>query len=607
MRTTTILTMQTRRTYQSGQTYSFEIIGLVNHEGSPYIEVTDGYYRLRVAPYEFQLEKRYLDQKTSLNCYVKAVSDRGIPLLTQSRLDALKERFTEFNTEYPFIVKAAKQDAQTGWLYYELKDIHGLTHRYYPNDREPQRSPDDIITLVLRSIEEKGKNKSHLNLECPNDLLIPNPLPTMQERGKFGSERERLEFKSSIVFTANGMPDIDRQVGAVARAIAGMMNKSGGRILIGIKDNGTFHGIESDFPRLNDSETDDFYYLPNKDGYENKIRNAVKIHLGATANGLLEIRFPSEGGKVFCELRVKEMARPVYFDKEKIYQRAGNTTQQLKGEDITYFMEEKILKYRASWNAMELPKEPISTPIVEVKEEPLKVLKEEKAPELPTSSPVALPEVNDQEEKLRLFYDIKAAEHLKARQNVWAYMTFYTDGNWSYQKQPVTWNDVLFQVCVTEEMKSQRLLMAYDNGHVNAVIPEEMVVSNNARGGVPREMGLRHRNGWNKTAKLIAVELAKTDDFVLLVHEESQGNPYFKVHRVGTIPTFHALLCEGTKMVGARQRWKMVNMKVLTQEESELFRLIRIPEEMDLTINGFSDRDPAAGRMIRQYKKRLLS
>lgn len=583
MRTTT-LTMQARRSYQSGETYTFEVLGLINQEGTYYIEVTDGNYRLRVALYEFQLEKGYLDQKTEILCYVKAVSDRGIPMLTQSRLEALKERFTEMNTEYPFIVKAVKQDNQSGWLYYELKDINGLVHRYYPDDKEPLRSSEDIITLVLRGIEEKGQNKSHLHLKCPNDLLIHQTSNSIQERGKFGSENEQLEFKTSIVHTSNGLPDIDRQIGSLARAIAGLMNKSGGRLLLGIKDNGSFHGIESDFPRLNDSEADDFYYLTNEDGYENKIRNAVKIHLGASANGHLEIRFPREESKVYCEIIVKEMARPVYFDKEKIFQRAGNTTQQLKGEDITFFMEQKILQYRHNW--MNSPN-PVVTPNVE--------------PVLPERPLVGLrPGL---EEKIH-FQGLKTTE---LRSKIWAFMTFYKDGNWSYQKQLSTQDDVLFQVSVSEEMKTERLLMAYDNGNVNVVIPEEMIISTNARGGVSKEMGLRHRNGWNKTATLISIQLARSEDYALLVHEESKGNPYFKVHQVGTIPNSHALLCEGTKMVGGRQRWKLIKLRILTKEESEQLRLIRLPEGIDLTYNGFSDRDPTVGRMIRQYKNRLLS
>jgi len=567
--------------------------------------LTDGYFKLRVVPYEFQLEKRYLAEKTTLNCYVKAVSDHGVPMLTQSRLDTLKERFPELNIEYPFIVKAVKQDVQTGWLYYELKDIHGLNHRYYPADGEPKRSQEDIITLVLRSIEEKGTNKSHLNLECPSDLMIRESTPSIQERGEFGNENEKLEFKSSIVFTANGMPDIDRQLVAVTKAIAGMMNKVGGKILIGIRDNGSLQGIESDFARLNDSETDEFYYLPNQDGYENKIRNGVKIHLGATANSHLDIRFLTEEGKTYCEVVVKEMSRPVFFNKEKIYQRAGNTTQQLKGEDITFFMEQRILKYHASWLAKESPKDPKIIPYEKENESELSMnYKDIKSSDWkePQKKPSTAKE--EFEESFGLFYDVKAIEYLKPI--IWAYLTFYENGNWSYQKQAVTDEDVLFQICVTEEMKSEKLLMAYDNGYINAVIPEEIVISNN-RNRIPMPMDRRHPNGWMRTRNLINVQLAKADQNVLIAHEESKGTPYFKMIPVGNIPKSHALICEGTKVIRTFQRWKMVNMRVLTKQESEQYQLIQIPEELGLTFAGFSDRDPKAGRMIRQYKRRLLA
>lgn len=364
------------------------------------------------------------------------------------------------------------------------------------------------------------------------------------------------------------------------------MNKNGGKLLIGINDYGTLRGIESDYPHLNDSQEDDFRYMQNDDGHENKIRNMVKIRLGTTANSNLSIKFIKEESVTYCEVQVKEMVKPVYFDKEKIFQRAGNTTQQLKGEDITYFIEQRIKQYRDNW---------ISPP-----------------PSIYPSIPVVDRGLEKPSEtsKIQDFFSAKTIvepKRMEARPRIWAYMTFYTNGNWSYQKTPRQEEDVLFQISVSEEMKAERLLMVYDNGSVNVVIPEEMSFTNTHKGKIQKIMGNRYKNGWNTSAKLLSLQLAKPEDYVLFTSVDSKGNHYFKVHKVGDISVHTALFCEGNMLVNKKLRAKLIKMEQLSHEEAKELLPIHLRKYQTSTHLGFTERDPDHGTLVKSLRKRLGS
>lgn len=574
------------RTYQIHQSYPFKFIGLIESEGKQFLEVTDGYYNYQIIPFEFQLNEAYRSSTSEIYCFVKYLTNFAKPFLIQSRKEVLAHQYNKPHSEYPFIVKAIKIDENSQQLFYELKDIYGINHRYYVQSFEPAREVDDIIMLTFKGIEARGMNKAHLVLECPKDLILPIEEHRSPERGKFGSENENLEFKSSIVYTNNSTANIDRQIGAVIRAIAGFMNKSGGRLLIGIHDNGTMHGIESDFPHLNDSSEDDFSYLQNEDGYENKIRNMVKIRLGATANSHLKIKFQKENNKTYCEILVKEMERPVYFDREKIFQRAGNTTQQLKGEDITYFIEQRLKRYRDNWISPLSGSQPAISFIDRDFEKPSDQIIAQEQFNLKTTS---------------------VQKRTEARPRIWAYLTFFNNGNWSYQKTPKQETDIIYQIAVSEDMKSQRLLMVYNNGSVNVVIPEEMCYTNTYKGMIQKTMGKRYKNGWNTNSKLLSMHLAKPEDYVLFTSIDAKGIHYYKVHQVDHIAVHTTLFCEGNMLINKKFRAKLTKMELLDFEEAKELTPIQLKKHQTSTHLGFSEANLDFMKEMKGLENRIRS
>lgn len=147
-------------------------------------------------------------------------------------------------------------------------------------------------------------------------------------------ETERLEFKSSVRW--------DRKLGKVnkvlesviAKTLAGLMNHSGGMLLIGIDDDGTPLGIEEDWSTLKHK---------NWDGFELHLISLIETRLG----GQHCVRVHSEcvylDGKPVAVIEVAAAPDPVYCrdgNVQRYYVRAGNSTRELDArEAVAHIME----------------------------------------------------------------------------------------------------------------------------------------------------------------------------------------------------------------------------------------------------------------------------
>lgn len=91
-------------------------------------------------------------------------------------------------------------------------------------------------------------------------------------------ENQELEFKSTYLYNIKqGMAQPDRPISEldsktiefeVYKTICGFLNQEGGKLYIGIEDDGTIYGVENDFKCLGDDG--------DYDKWELKLRNAVR-------------------------------------------------------------------------------------------------------------------------------------------------------------------------------------------------------------------------------------------------------------------------------------------------------------------------------------------
>jgi len=581
------------QTYSPGQSYTFQVIGIKEENDTKYIYLSDGFKdTYRVKPYDYQLEWEEFNIPNKMTCFVKEVNIWGLPYLVQDRNDVLGFCYADLNTEYPFKVVNIGLDSNTNANYYELKDSFGLYHRYYPKSNEPIHEIGDIFNLVVNGISDKGLNKVTLNLEYPTDLITKNQIITPEvshdprQESTFGYESATKEFKSSIVFPAGTIePNIDRQLTYILKTIAGFQNAHGGELYLGVNDSGYICGINDDFKYLNSSETDSYRYPENKDGFELKIRNAVKQTMGGISNSHIDFIFSTENNNEYVVLKIKEVNRPVFVNGIKLFQRTGNMTQLLKGDEITYFIE----------NRLQLRKTEIKN--IEITD----VVVEDVIPEIS----IKKPEIKPAELEIPHF-NLPAIDTLLENDKIWYYLTFYQNGEWSFQKKSAVDADVMIEIPIYNSCKRGRIVMAYHNGCVNTVNPYDLFNNKNNASKTPKKEGKRYSNGYNINGIIKELYCIPEDYYLVFESKDCVTDiHYTKVHKVSDISVHTGLHLEGNVLINPRLNGELISVKPLPNFIGHLITGLTFKENQTSTTLGVKNNDKDY-RNVFQTLKALL-
>jgi hypothetical protein len=145
-------------------------------------------------------------------------------------------------------------------------------------------------------------------------------------------EGEELEFKSSMRYNYKWQSiDKDGLGLAIAKVLAGFMNRTRGVLLIGVSDEGEVLGIERDI------ET-----LPKKtvEGFLLAFRELVKFRLGTECLVYLKIVLKDVDGHKVCVVNIEKSVSPVYVkngNDSEFYVRVLNATMKLSlPEAVSY-------------------------------------------------------------------------------------------------------------------------------------------------------------------------------------------------------------------------------------------------------------------------------
>lgn len=574
------------REYRVGQIYPFEVIEIKEVNESKFIYLSDGYkHTYRVAPFDYQLEWEPYNLPSVINCYVLSVSEFGLPTLAQVRKEVLEHNYTEEGAEYPFKVVAKKIDSNSQAPFYELHDVYGIYHRYYPSANEPVREVSDIFNLVFQGIEEKDKNRAHLRLAAVPTAPITVPIDQVEpvESSYLGEENDSREFKSSIVYPAGSIePDIDRQLILICKTIAGFMNKNGGELYIGVNDSGYVCGIHYDFPHLNSSKQDTFTYKGNLDGYENKLRTAIKQHLTNTANANVGFEFLTEGNLSYCKLSITPVYKPIYLNEIKLYERAGNMTVLLKGDEVTWFVEERFRKRMAQEGFQIAAPKNENIQEVEVEVTTVEIVRE------PVLSLAPL------------------VPQLAANQDkTWYWMTFYASGEWSFDTKPDQAADKVYEVAIPSSLKNERLIMAYKNGCINVVIPYDQIKPKGKNGRNLKKRGERYKNGWNTKSEILSFFCVDSKDLLVFKSTEPDGTEWVKIHNVSAIAIHVNLYAEGNVLINKRFEAKIKEVKPVSLQHFHLVSALVLKDTQTSGYIGFKRKDKSLDKVYRVLEQLL--
>ena len=146
-------------------------------------------------------------------------------------------------------------------------------------------------------------------------------------------ESASCEYKSTLRWNLKeGKKDKNIEF-AVEKTIIGFMNSKGGVLLIGVKDDGSIHGLTDDFKTLR---------KPSRDEFELHLRNIVHRTVGRALSYLVEVRFVLKEGKDVAIVTIQPSPAPVWIQREgknEFYVRSGNQTNAFDTKETAEYVK----------------------------------------------------------------------------------------------------------------------------------------------------------------------------------------------------------------------------------------------------------------------------
>lgn len=500
--------------YEVGKQYEMKVVDIrKDSAGHNYIALHDDdpskEYRV------YNILKCQLDSlPDTMYVIVKSIDVFGKIKFAQDIARLNKEHYHEGKL-YAFDVIDVKEDHNTNTTYYELEDDF-TTHRFYFNGDQKYQKGDSCI-LEVAGINEKGnlklKEVKHTKNEKVEKAVEEAKDDTKDKLAKLwaslpiidvGDEGQKLELKTSIVFPpGEGKANIGKQLYTILKELTAFMNTEGGTLYIGIHDKSKkVIGIEGDFQFLNSDEEDEYNgsYKEDKDGYELKIRNTMDRLCPSLANSLTDISFESRNGVIYCKIDVKPARRPIFLSGTQLYVRQGNRIKILKGDEITFFITERMdiaiknmIDTEGLTNRESLSADELRNLIREL-------LNERKA------IPMNLPKPKDLGEIDYWF--------------VW-----YYDGTWKKVHNKEDGNEVYIQVPVYKYLNASLVAFCYET-RINTVKLNDFKKGANMN-------KIQTKNWWSRTGeKPKQIFVAEPTDYVAGYSIDSNGIEYVKLHAI---------------------------------------------------------------------------
>jgi hypothetical protein len=198
----------------------------------------------------------------------------------------------------------------------------------YPGALEKQYMPTDPVLWELDRFNDFLAARRTLIAQAINERMAElvteyePPRPQTLVEMLIG-ENAALEYKSSMRWDMRTQQVNKALEKSIAKTIAGFLNSEGGKLLIGVADDCTVLGIESDLETLNRKD---------RDGYEQKLQQILTSSLGAEFSQYWHVSFDEKGSKSVCIIQVEPSPEPVYLEgkvEKEFYIRVGNTTRPL--------------------------------------------------------------------------------------------------------------------------------------------------------------------------------------------------------------------------------------------------------------------------------------
>lgn len=570
--------------YELGKQYEMKVIDIrKDSAGYDYIALQDDDPSKEYRAYNI-LKCQHESLPETLYVVVKSIDMFGKVKFRQDEGRLNMEHYKEGKL-YAFEVTDVKEDFITKAPYYIIEDDF-TEHRYFFKGDQKYNTGDHCILevegftdngfLKLKEVEHVAPSQVEtIDLTTKDDKnqisdTSWSQLPVL----KVGDESQTLEFKTSIAFPpGNGEANIDKQLYNILRVITAFMNTDGGTLYIGVHDTTKkVIGIENDYEHLNEGDKDEFNgsYNENNDGYQLKIRNTIDWWCPSLANSLTTIEFDELEGITYCKIIVKPARRPIFLKGTQLFIRQGNRNKQLKGDEITLFITERM--------------------DVTIKDMiDIDGLGDNSTIDADTLRKVLREVINERSAIPRDLPKKKLGE-------IGWWIVWYNDGTWVKQRDKSDKLSVAMQLPVYKELKDGLLAFCYDNGKVNV-----MKVSVFLKGANANKI---RQNGWVRTGEQPKnVFLMHPTDFLVGYSIDSDGIEHVKLHSISDFAVKKSAANEGSVFVP--QNDKVLQYAVIGAEHKRKIAHLIVPKRERSNNAGPALSSPTIQDEI-EYLKKVL-
>lgn len=146
-------------------------------------------------------------------------------------------------------------------------------------------------------------------------------------------ENNFIEFKSSIRWDYKQSVVNKELEHVIAKTISAFMNTEGGKLIIGVDDDGNILGLDNDFKTLGNKQ--------NIDGFLLQIDSIVNSYLGKEFHEYINVVIENLSGRDICIIDISDSSQPVFVQnqgKDEFFIRASASSQPLSMREATDYI-----------------------------------------------------------------------------------------------------------------------------------------------------------------------------------------------------------------------------------------------------------------------------
>lgn len=210
------------------------------------------------------------------------------------------------------------------------------------------RLKDRNVSLVCTEVTAAGPEfeLDAKYFECREEPKKGSKLPL--------KEGLKVEFKTSLLFSAVNSQLSNDQPFEIAKQIAAFMNTEGGDLYMGVNDQGYVTGVERDLPYLEklpivvgESTDAAWSYGPTTDGFKRKLMTAVRCYLGESVQsclGAFEEIVDEPSGLTYIRIPVKPSEQDVVYigREDHVFVRLEASVQSLFGRQRDQYLKSRF-------------------------------------------------------------------------------------------------------------------------------------------------------------------------------------------------------------------------------------------------------------------------